>query len=505
MLLIEKVIKLLDDFHFDTFHKHVKSLSVRSYYPLALIDVINRDLKESQSIEGLCRKVYDEYDEGTHKKFIQLAHHTFRLTSFLAKNYPNYLFHNISKVQLLINSGESEQGLLLLQMLSEVCAKVEDRNTELTAQQILAQHYILTEKRDQAIKCFERSRWCQIQKNAELDIIQYMHTHHALRASNTISKNDLEEHLTFFAQYKDAESFYVRFLQKCVTYFFMHLARDRKFYSKEVFEDILECEKEYEKCDYVVTPFLANYIHVLKFLKLNHFITVAAQEEVSKQIPDLLADGEELQFWESYFNMTEFSSIVILTNFFSKNYFQSYKENHLDELSQGVKDNLDFLKKRCETILEKPQIEEKFIIRYINLSTLYSLLLICGDEKDLKKATGILEGLLTNYQQIPFYGFSDSIYGTLALAYFCMEDFENVDRCYRRFKKNMKHKTVNVNNDFFIQGIFFITKWRETKRNQYLKKLEQLFQDSTFESLDKSKKQLSEIMNYFQIKIPLEK
>lgn len=505
MLLIEKVIKLLDDFHFDIFHEHVKNLSVRSYYPLALIDVVNRDLVASQSIETLCKNIYNEYDEGTHKKFIQLAHYTFRLTSFLAKNYPDYLFHNISKVQLLINSGESEKGLLLLQILTEVCAKVEDRNTELIAQQILAQHYILTEKRDQAIKCFERSRWCQMQKNAEIDIIQYMHTHHALRASNTISKDDLEEHLTFFAQYKDAESFYVRFLQKCVTYFFMHLARDRRFYSDEIFKGILECEKEYEKYDYVVTPFLANYIHVLNFLKLNHFIQVAAQEEVSKQIPGLLANGEELQFWESYFNMTEFSSIVILTNFFSKNYFQSYKENHLDNLSQEVKDNLDFLKKRCETILAKPNIEEKFIIRYINLSTLYALLLICGDEKDIQKAIKILEGLLINYQQIPFYGFSDSIYTTLILAYFCIEDFEKVDKCYRRFKKNLKDKTVNSNNDFIIQGIFFITKWRETERNQYLKKLEQLFKDSNFSKLDKSKEQLNEIMNYFQISIFIEK
>lgn len=501
MLLIEKVIKLLDDFHFDAFREYVKNLSVRSYYPLALIDVIDRDILTSQSVEKLCQDVYSEYDELTHKKFIQLAHYTFRLTSFLAKNYPDYLFHNISKVQFLINSGEAEKGLILLEMLNEVCAKVEDRNTELNAQQILAQHFILTEKREQAIKCFDRSRWCQLQKKAELDIIRYMHTHHALRASSTISPEDLEEHLAYFAQFKNAESFYVRFLQKCVTYFFMHLSRDQKFYSTEVFEGILECEKEYEKYDYVVTPFLANYIHVLKFLKLNHFINVAAQEEVSKQIPGLLIEGKGLLFWESYFNMTEFSSVVILTNFYSKNYFKSYKKNHLDELSQEVIDNLDFLKKRCETILAKPQIEEKFIIRYINLSTLYALLLICGDQDDLKKATRILEGLLINYQQIPFYGFSDSIYAILILAYFCLEDSDNVDKCYRRFKKNLKDKTVTPDNDFIIQGIFLITKWRDTQRKQYLKKIGNLFQEPSFEKLETPKKQLKEILDYFEVVI----
>jgi transposase-like protein len=89
----------------------------------------------------------------------------------------------------------------------------------------------------------------------------------------------------------------------------------------------------------------------------------------------------------------------------------------------------------------------------------------------------------------------------LILAYFCLEDFENVDKCYRRFKKNLKDKTVTPDNDFIVQGIFLITKWRETQRNQYLKKIDSLFKDPTFENLDHSQKQLLEIMDYFQIPV----
>jgi len=499
MLLIQKIIKLLDDFHFETFRNFLKNKSNRSYYPLALIDVIDRDCFTHRSIESLCKDIYDEYNDAAHKKFLQLAHHTFKSTSFIAKNYPDYLYHNITKIQALINSGDLEKGTQLLTLTIEVSAKVEDRVTELNAQQIMAQHHVLTEKRDLAIKCFQRTTWLQEQQKQQLDILTYLHTNHALRSSDTVSKDHLEEHLSFFGQYKDSESFYVRFLQQCGTFFFLHLSRDRKFYSKEIFEKILECEKEYERYDYVVTPFLSNYIHVLQYLKLHHFIRVAALNEVSDIMPGLLAENNNLLFWESYFNVTELSALGILTSFYSKNYFLSYRKNHMEELPLEVKESFDLLKERCERMLDKTELEEKFIIRHINLSTLYALLLSCGDEDDIRKSIGILEGLLINYQQIPFYGFSDSIYTILMMGYFCIEDFDNVDKCFRRFKKNLKDKTVIADNDFIIQSLFYISKWRETQRNQYLKKLKLLFDDDKFSDIEKSKKQINDIIEYFEL------
>ena len=133
--------------------------------------------------------------------------------------------------------------------------------------------------------------------------------------------------------------------------------------------------------------------------------------------------------------------------------------------------------------------------------TIYALLLSCGDEEDIRKSISILEGLLINYQQIPFYGFSDSIYALLSLGYFCLEDFDNVDKCFRRFKKNLKDKTVIADNDFLIQSLFYISKWRATQRSQYLKKLKSLFEDAKFSELDKTKKQIKDIIEYFELPI----
>ena len=81
MLLIEKVIKLLDDFHYGLFHEHVKNISKRSYYPLVLIEAIDRDFGMEQDSEKLCKAVYGDAAEKTKKKFFQLAFYNFNSIS----------------------------------------------------------------------------------------------------------------------------------------------------------------------------------------------------------------------------------------------------------------------------------------------------------------------------------------------------------------------------------------------------------------------------------------
>ena len=89
MLLIEKVIKLLDEFHFKIYREHVKNLSIRSYYPLALIDVIDRGIMIEQDSKVLFKNTYGEVakDEKDFKKFFQLGCHTiFKLGSSGRRN-----------------------------------------------------------------------------------------------------------------------------------------------------------------------------------------------------------------------------------------------------------------------------------------------------------------------------------------------------------------------------------------------------------------------------------
>ena len=148
MLIIEKVVKLLDDFHYEVLKNHIRHHSKRSYYPQTLFEVIDRDLMKQQTSEELFAAVYEdeEADDANLKKLYQLAHHTFKLTSFLARNYPDYLHHNISRIQMLINTGELNQANTLAEILLEIVKKTEDHHTEIRLLQLLAQKEILLEK-----------------------------------------------------------------------------------------------------------------------------------------------------------------------------------------------------------------------------------------------------------------------------------------------------------------------------------------------------------------------
>ena len=117
MLQIEKVVKLMDDYHFDIFREYVKNLSLRSYYPLLLLESIDREIDKTKSPETYCELIYTDDDpkaDKTRKKFLQLAHYTFKLVRYLSRNYPAFLLPNINKIQQLINNGNLAKANLYL-------------------------------------------------------------------------------------------------------------------------------------------------------------------------------------------------------------------------------------------------------------------------------------------------------------------------------------------------------------------------------------------------------
>jgi hypothetical protein len=73
MLSIQKVIVLLDDFHYEALCE------------LRLIqESRNMGITEKDSDE-LCKLIYEKAGALEKRKFFQLAHHTFKLTAFLAE------------------------------------------------------------------------------------------------------------------------------------------------------------------------------------------------------------------------------------------------------------------------------------------------------------------------------------------------------------------------------------------------------------------------------------
>jgi hypothetical protein len=99
-------------------------------------------------------------------------------------------------------------------------------------------------------------------------------------------------------------------------------------------------------------------------------------------------------------------------------------------------------------------------------------LLLLGSRKEIEESYSLLDNLLLSFQQVPFHAYSDPIYLNMSMAAFCLQDFEKVEKSYRRYKKATAGKVVNPENDLTLHGFYYAAKWLETKRDQYVKKFE---------------------------------
>ncbi len=504
MLLIEKVVKLLDDFHFGIFREHVKNLSIRSYYPLALLDVIDRDMEKEQESEKLFKAVYGDEPEGEKdmKKFFQLAHHTFKLTGFLARNYPDYLQNNITRIQHLVNTGRLDAATRLAEMVLDVSGKIEDFDSEMKVLRFLAQREGYLESSKGALSYYERIGELLKLKQIINDINFFVYR--KLKDKGKEEVNNVPETLAFFENYKSHPSQVIQLLSRLSICHLLFMFRDASFYTEENFREMESIEEALEKYDYIIFPHLHNIRTKLTFLKLNFSARQLSTEKVLDEATAIIEQSEDDLFWNSFINLPEINSIAIQTSHLVTNYFTSYREDHLEILPDETKSRVRFLKNKCNALFENKMLKEEYVVKYINLTTIYSGLLLLGGKEEIAESYDLLENLLLFYQQVPFHAYIDPIYLNLILAGFCLKDFEKVERSYRRYKKSTNGKVVNPENDLVLHGFYYASKWLETQRDQYVKKLSAVIEQTSGKTnLITTRKLLTDVIQYFEIPVSL--
>jgi hypothetical protein len=63
-------------------------------------------------------------------------------------------------------------------------------------------------------------------------------------------------------------------------------------------------------------------------------------------------------------------------------------------------------------------------------------------------------------------------------------------------------KAVNSQNDFTIHFLFYTSKWLDTQRNQYLKKLEKLIEETPENVRNRSL--VNDVVEYFEMDIKID-
>lgn len=500
MLIVEKVVKLMDDYHFNVFREYVKNISIRSYYPLALIDVIQRDIEQEQDSDDLCEMVYTENDEKAKKKFFQLAHYTFKLTGYLTKNYPHYLLHNISRFQRLINEGNIKKAEVLLEILIEIAEKVEDFDTLIPALQLKAHKEVLEDDAN-SLKTHQKLQRVIGLQVALNDI--YTQWRNFYNTKGKLQKKQADNSsIDFLKQYFTSKSEKIRLISRFHFVHGLYLIKDETFYTQENLKELESIEKALEKNEFLHFPFLVDLNYLTLYLKLHYLIHSLDGEKIIEASTKIIENGEKIHYWQSFVNKPEVFSIAVQTSHFASLYMTPYKENHFETLPAEVVKRLNILKEKCHNLIEhKEWDEEKFTLLLINLKAIYSGLLLLGDKKDIKKSIRVSEGILFNYQQLPFQNFIDPIYTNLIIGYFSLNDHEQVETSYRRYKKVATKNVVNPENDLTLHGFYYASKWLDTGRNQYAKKLGKVLEQTQAPNLKRTRDLLMKMVEYFEMSV----
>lgn len=175
MLSIQKVVVLLDEFHLGEFRKYLEAN--KAELPLRLVDAAKKIGGEDNDSDLLCKAIYKKSGTAEKKKFFQLAHHTFKLTGYLSRNYPSYLLHNVSTIERYANQGKIKEANQLAEILLDVAEKIEDFATSRATLQYFAQHSYMREKKTEAIRFLERNAWVIESEKALNEIYLYLRSH----------------------------------------------------------------------------------------------------------------------------------------------------------------------------------------------------------------------------------------------------------------------------------------------------------------------------------------
>jgi hypothetical protein len=500
MLSIQKVILLLDDYHFNEFKNHLKESNAE--LPLKLITQIHKDGWAQKESDNLCKAVYGSKDEKSKKKFFQLVHYTFRLTSYLSRNHPSYLQHNISSIEQNINRGGLAKANAIAEILLDIAEKTEDFSTAIAVLKYYGQQAFITENKTGAIKYHQRISELLRYEHIVNQIYLYMRQNLNFKGKSTLSDKEMQEHLGFYDKYRKNESLSVQLLSRFAYCQTLNYLNDNRFYNDETAKELDSLTDDLEKNGFIIFSFSDDIQLNVDYLKLKHLIYKLDKNELQKEAAALIKKREPLRFWKNYVNTPEIIYLSIQASYYLTHYCFGYRKDYADTLPKEVKGQIAFYKKKCEEILSKSIWNEGFYVRFINLNNIYCGFLILGTTEEIKKAIEKLELLLVNFQQISFQRLYDALFATLMMGYFFLHDHEGIQECYKRYEKLTAGTSKNIENDLTIKAIYYTSQWQSTQRKQYLEKLTLVYKKaSEDEKLKHVEIMIKDMISYFEIPV----
>lgn len=502
-LTIQKIVKLMDNFHLEEFMNYLKE--IKANIPLRLVESINRSLIEPHSSDDLCKKVYGKNDVQTRKSFNQLASHTFRLTAYLSRNYPGYLLHNVSRIEVLINSGNVKEANILADILLDIAEKIGDFQTQILVLKFLSQQAQMHKNQSETVRLLQ-----QIASVVELERLQtelyiYLRKNFNISVKDDSVLKSLDAHFSYLSTFHNHESPTIRILSRFASLFVQYYYKPSEFLTEEAQQLTAGLEEELNRYSVIVMPFLEDIYSKFLFYKLNLSTTDLSSREGKAEYQKLLTHNKFLKFWQNYVNIPELYAIAIKSTYFLTRY---HIINHRLDFRKIIpaedKAEIARLTARCEELIQKDIWEPDHINDLIHFRLTWSALLLLGEREDIIRGVDNLEKLMTTFQQITFSESMDSIFICLMIGYFAIDDYKMCVETYKRYIKLAKGRVVNLENDLEIHTYYYVSRWLSSQRKQYLRKLQENYKRAgQHGSRQVIQQTILELVSYFNIPVSL--
>lgn len=498
MITIQKQILLLSDFHYKEFSEYL--LNTNADLPYKLITTI-RYSKTPHESDELCKLIYGDSADKTKKKFLQLTHHTFKLSGFLSRNYPNYLKHNLQEIEELLSKGEKQKANDIAEWLNDVSEKIEDYTTLIEVSKFFAQQCFITESKD-AYKFHKKVNDYAVLEQIKNSIYHYLRENLFFKGKENISKSQINKDLVFFNQYINHESNSINILARFGKYYELSFLSHPDFFKQETIKGLDDLERDFLNNAHICYHYLDDMYFKILGLRLQLDVNNNNTEAMLQEIKKMNSISSFLKFWKSYINIPEIFSFSVQASHYMSSYAFFFRDDYHKTLPNDIKENMLFLKQKLEFELSKNIWGDgEYIIKLINLKCFYAAILLTGDVVDKNKSIKILEDTLVSYQQIPFQKFLDGIFVSLIMGYFSIKQYDKVITTYKRYKKTTADQIVVKENDLTIDAYYFTSQYITNQRKQYTEKLKSTIDNSN--DFEHVRLLITELVNYNNIPVKL--
>jgi hypothetical protein len=499
MLNIQKIILVTSPVVLKDFCNYLKLINAN--LSLQLINSFDKKKITIEQTEQVCIAVYGNTDEKTKKRFYQLAYHTFNLCSYISSNYPSFLNWNTSRIEHLLNSGKEDEALILAENTLSIAQKIEDRITEISLRKFLSNYYYLNEIPRTSEMYLNGLENVLLAEQEFISMYNFIRCNFNIKSPKTNKKLDINSCELFFNSYRNSSSLGNQIFAEYGSLLSLASFDSKKFYHQSTYQRILLLEKKMLDNSLIVFPFLEDLLFKIRYLKIQYVRDDLSFETILNEVENLQFHIQYVNFWNIIINTPKLFSIAFQASYFTTKYFDSYKhQSHRNKIDNKTRIHIQSLLDKCSKMLENETLKDKFLIKYINLSTIYAGFLILGEKKDILQSLDLMENILFTYQQIPFHRYLDGIFTNIILAYFSLGNYQMVKENYKRFNKLCDEKYISIENKYTLDFIHLVSQWLSTKNKLSLQKIQTLMHEvKPNKNLKSTYILMQDITNYFQI------